>query len=254
MSKDGNSTGSLKLGVEAELYRNFGLVQDVGEFEVSEAGSGTYTAEDTSPLDQTTGSDLVIRNQVPIKSESDMVVTITGTDGDDNPLVGTATIKAQSPEDQAWDVVPGTAGKKFKTVTAVQVTNGLAGDSFEILVLPDSANDVRICLRQEIEAKLGTGIKQYRCGFETKGTKRIPVERTISITAWYTNNLEGLSRIRDREVTLVIKQKDDGRDTTTEYIFYDVVRLGVDPSIPADGEGEQTVRGEGFFKRRLVFS
>ena len=256
-TKDGNSTDTVKIGYEPVLSYNLGVIEDVGTFIMDSPGSGTLDTSDavTEGYDLPSGgADLVIRCSQPIKSAAAMVVTITGTDQDDGALTGTATIAAYAPRDQSYDVVPGVAGKKFKTVTAVQATNGIAGDGFDICVLPAAANDVEIEFVGSLDPAKGTTVKAIYDRYTYKHSKRLRAENKLSIQGFYVNNLTGLNRIDDRECTLRMDIHEDGGNAVQETTYWEKCRLGVQTSKSADGASELAVKAEGTYGRAFIFS
>ena len=250
---NGLKTITVKHGQEAFIQRNFGTIDDVGSYLSSAAGSGTYTA-DADYVFPGAGADLVLRvADQPIFSATDMVVAVEGTAVGGGALEGWATVKANSPEDQAYTVAT-PASAKFASVTSMSATNGVLGDKVEVLVLPNPANDVEMCYIQDLSLERGKTVKAVYCHFTLMHNKRLRGERNMSATIWYTHHMEGLALITDRDVTLRIDIKDDCKNTITETIYVDKARIGVSWSKPAGDEGEVTSKGDGTFGRLLVFS
>lgn len=251
---DGASTSVVKLQLESVLFYNLGLIQDVGSFLCSSPGSGTYTpAPGTTPLDQSLGSDVVIRANIGIQSTLDIGVTVTGTDQASSPLTGTATIKASVAEGQAYCVITA-ANKHFKTITGITISNGAAGDGFDVCILPAQANDVLMAFDQGISTNPGKEVKPIYQKYNLSHNKRIRGDLTISVGSFYTNNYENIARIHNRQVTLIQKYEDNGRQNVTEYIYIDKVQLGVVRDTPSGETSECNVKGDGHYGRLFIFS
>lgn len=249
----GHSTEEIKQQIESVISYNFGAIRDVGEVVMSAPGSAAYTEDDEYDLPDL-GADIIIRTNQNIVSEQDMVVTITGTDGASQPLTGTATIGARVAESQSYNVIPSTVDAKFKTITNVAVTNGIAGDGFDICVLPDEDDDVEIAFDQGLSLQKGTQVKPVYRKFELDHTKRIRGENTLTISQWYVHNKDGLARISNREVTLIQHIKDNGGNQATEVRYIEKCRLGISLEAPSDENGELTANGEGSYGREFIFS
>lgn len=254
MPLDGNSTDTVKIRPEHTLYYNTAEPKLVGTAKVTAPDTATYTAVSPTPLDVTSGDDVVVRasSKIAFNPGTDLVVTVNGTDPADSPLAGNVTIKEGSPEDQSYEV--DASGTKFKTITGVSLTGGIAGDAFEIWILPDRANDVELCFHQGVSIGARSEVLQIPKRYEIDHTKRVRADRTLSITQWYQNNLTGLSVIEDREVTLVNTIRDDGGEVETEVWYFSKARLGVAREVPSDEQGQLTLTGEGFYAKRWAFS
>lgn len=251
--KDGNATEVVKLQLESVLSYNLGTIEDVGKFAVSEPGSGTFTEDDEYDL-PATGADLVVRANTNIKSELDIGVTIVGTDEDDAPMTGDCTIEKLCAEGQSYDVRPSNTGKKWKTVTEVIVSNGVAGDGFDLSVLPLEANDVEIGFDQGLQTNPGNQVKPMYRKFELDHNKRIRGDKKLTLGQFYTNNLTGLARINNRDVVIIQRFKDDGGNLATEIRYFDICRLGISVESPSADDGEVKANGEGNYGRAYIFS
>jgi hypothetical protein len=253
MPRDGNSTLVSKIAIESLLSFNFTLVKDIGKFAITAPGVGTYTDDpDTTLL--VAGENLIIRATNVIQSAVNIVVTITGTDQADAVLTGTATILQRVTEGQAYDVIPATPGLRFKTITSVGITGGVAGDGFEICVMPDETMYNEICFDEGITPSEGTTVKQIFCKYDLDHNKRVRGDKKLTISAFYVNNYEQLSRIKNRDVVIKQEIRDDGQSTATETIYYDLCRLGISTEVPAAGDDSIRARGDGSFGRLFIFS
>ncbi|OHB80542.1 MAG: hypothetical protein A2W31_06810 [Planctomycetes bacterium RBG_16_64_10] len=256
---NGNKTSTVKLGQEGFISRNFGVIEDLGSFIVTVPGSGTWTADaDGAAVIAVTPfapeGQLVVRvaNQ-PIYSQSAMVVDVAGTDESGDPLHGYCTIDANAPEDQAY-VLSWAGAEAFKTITGVTTSNGVAGDGFEIALLPNPANDVEMCYVQDLNMDRGTTVKAVYCHFTLMHNKKLRGERKFSGTIWYTNHMEGFALIGNRDVTLRIDIKDDAGNTITETIYVDKARFGPSLAKPGGDDAEWTSKADGVYGRLFVFS
>ncbi|MCW8133119.1 MAG: hypothetical protein KIS92_22430, partial [Planctomycetota bacterium] len=231
---------------------NFGLVQDVGKFAVDEPGSGTYEAVDAYEF-PVAGADLVVRASSPVKSETDIGVHIVGTKPGGGTIHGYATIKAQVPEGQAYNVVVAN-DEKFASITDVIISGGVFGDGFEVLEMPDAANDVPIKYLEGLNPSEGTTVKPIFDHYEKDHDKRIRGENRLTMTAFYIKNTDGLSRIKNRDVSIRVEYRDDGQASPSEVRIFDKCRLGVSPEIPSAPDDNIRDRAEGSFGRQIIFS
>ena len=259
---NGQGTSVTKIGYEAVLSYNFGIINDAGQFVVSGANAGTFSATSSFNLAPyslpSSGENLVVRANVPINSLTDMVVTIAGLDGAGTPVActGVATIKALSPRHQSFEVRAAIGGgaQLFSSITGVTITNGVVGDGFDISVLPHSANDVELLYREAITPNLGTPIKPIYNRYDLKHVKRLRPENKLTVSAFYTNNAQGLSLIDDRYVTLREDIHDDGGNAISEVRYFERCRLIVTVDVAAAGDASITGKAEGFFIRQFIFS
>lgn len=247
---NGQATAVTKIGLETYLYYNTGTIEDVGVYASAGSGTGTFTPGDA--VLPSGGADLMLRTNVPIKSEQDMVVTVTGTDDADAALTGSATIGAEVAEGQAYVVTPNTAGKKFKTVTTVTATNGVLGDGFELCTMLNHDNDQEIGLAESANVDPGTEIKPIYSHYDLFCNKRIRGDKKLTITSLYRANTLDLSKIHNRDVVVRIDIKDDGGNVATETWLLDKCRLGVKKDFPA-GSDDVKESAEGTFGRRFIF-
>jgi len=251
--KDGNSTEVVKLQLESVISYNLGTVKDVGKLAVTEPGSGTWTEDDECDL-PAGGENLVVRANTNIKSESDIGVTVEGTGDDDAPLTGTCTIEKLVAEGQSYDLRPSVEGKKFKAIASVTVSNGIAGDGFDICVLPAEANDVEVGFDQGLQTNPGNQVKPIYRKYELDHNKRIRGDKKLTLGQFYTNNLTGLARINNRDVVIIQRFKDDGSNLASEIRYFDTCRLGISVESPSADDGEVKANGEGNYGRAFIFS
>ena len=257
MALNGNGTAVPKVGLES--YFSYVILstegmQTVGEFICSEAGSGTYTAEaDPAPVFATGGENLFVRCTVAIESLSAIGVTITGTKAGGGAATGTVTIPAQSGQDQSFEVVLAVAGETFVTVTGITISNGVAGDAFEIIIKPDMSGAIDMNYVEGLDVDPGIGVKDIWTHYDVGATKKTRGNRRISVNGIYETAARNLSKINGRNILLIEEVKDDGGASITETSLYDKARLTVKRNVPGD-ENEVKEAAEGSYTRKLHFS
>jgi len=252
---DGHGTPLItKTGLETSLYGNSGIVDEVGYYACSSAGSGTWHASSDYALPDA-GEDLVVRARSKILSTTDMVVTITGTDADDAELTGAATIAAGVPEDTSYSVVPSVTGKVFKTITTITATGGLAGDGFDVSVLPDDGDDTLIKFHQGVDTGAASAVKAIFQHWELDHNKRTRGDRSLSISDLHTTHTSGMSYFTGADVTLRVDVNDDGRDQATTVVYLAKCRLYPKRTFPGnDSEDSVTDAFEGTYGKIYNFS
>jgi len=257
--RQGSSTAVIKVGAEAQIFYHFGAVEKFGKCVAGAATSGTLTAESVSPLDQTNGSDVVIRARKPFASATATVVTLTGTDKNDAALTGTATFPAYCGADQAYDVQT-TAAAGFKTIASYSTTGATSGDSFDIVVMPDlssSGDRVLIEFDKGLTINPGLGVESIVSKenvLESDHTKTTYGERTATISDDFMNSLSGIHAIRNREVTMLILSVDDTGDAVTESWVISKFRCQPTREIPGELGGHQTVSAEAAYGAVYAFA
>ncbi len=256
---NGYGTAVTKVGYEAVLSYNLGIISDVGQFTCTGPAAGSFSS--TSKFNLTpytlpsTGENLVVRANVPIGSTADMLVTVIGLDGSAAACTGQATIKAMSPRHQAYEVrALGGGAQLFQSVSSVSTTNGVNGDGFDLSVLPHSANDVPVLYVEALTPNLGQLIKPIYDGFYLQHVKRLRPDNKLTVSAFYTNNLAGLALIDDRYVTLREDIHDDGGNAISEVRYYERCRLIITIDTKLNSADSVVGKAEGFFIRQFVFS
>lgn len=255
MPLTGNSENDTKVGLQSRLYHNLGAVDNVGRCVMTAAASGSWTANSEYSI-PVAGVDLVLRTRAPIASVSAMVVTITGTKVGGGDLTGTATITARAPKSWGIEVTPSEANASFLTVTDVDATHGVAGDGFDVLVLPTGSNTL-IGFTNGFSYNEGTsaiGVRRDDDPSADHHTKKQVQPTTMSVGAKYLRNTEGLSYIADREVTLIRELVDDKTEVVQETEYFSKTLLGPAVETPEDKNGFITASADGAFARRICFS
>jgi hypothetical protein len=162
----------------------------------------------------------------------------------------TATLPALAPQDQAAE-----ASAAFAANPSSAVGNGLPGDSVDLITLPGVAGDVLICFDQGLTVELGDQFKPIPRKFNpVDHYVRQRVSNTITLTDLYSNGLEGLARLRGRDITLIGKFFPDGSAIPSEIHYFTNVRLTVPTNVPDDVNESVTNAATGTFRDRLIFS
>lgn len=141
-------------------------------------------------------------------------------------------------------------------VTSVSLNSGtgVTGDSYQLFVLPNPAENVLICYDRGFEANLGDTQRAIPRKFRavdhyvtTRG------ESSITLNDLLVSNKRGLRRIRGRDVTLVVTLTPGGFGLPVEVQYFTKVRLNVPMSVP-EGDDSVQISGTGNFEFDLVFS
>lgn len=250
--RNGLSTRSVKNQLEGVLSYSFLPVKHIATGDVTAVSTVTFSAGDDAL--ETYGEDLVLRAASPITAGSGSAYTITGTDADGGgALTGTATVPANVPAGQSIDVVPSISEHKFATVTGIAVVGGAAGDKVEVLAVPPSASFTLLEFFESIEITTGPYLRSIPNRYDPSDhKKRQRQENKVSISQLYQSHTRGLAKFEGREVTLLMQVEEDGGGVYSETIFLS----NYDASTPISGpkEGDMTVKSEGTFSRKIVFS
>ena len=257
MARDGLSTRTVKNQLEGVFSYSNAAVKLLGTGKVTAASTVGFTAGDDSLASY--GEDLVLRAGVPITANAGSVYTITGTDAaGGGALTGTATMPANVPQGQSVDVTPSISAHKFATVTGISLVGGVAGDKVEIMSVPDvdSLDASQWNLLEFIESmEINTGpyLRSIPNRYDTSDhKKRQRQENQATLEELYQSNTRGLANIEGREVTLRVQVEEDGGGVYSETLILSKFDASTPVSMPK--EADMTVRSEGSFSRRLVFS
>lgn len=244
------------LGLECWPAYSLVDIKDVGAMVIAGAATGTYTADADFTFDPA-GNDLQVRASSAIKSASPIVVTINGTTVGGGVIVGTATI--QDPADNDGRVAEGQAftvvvagGSKFISITSVTFTNGEVGDGFQIGVLPEDFVDFGFA--ESINFDRGDTVLKVWKRYDVDHNKRKRGENTLQMSELWCNNLTGLRRIENRDVTLRVEKHVDGAAGATETLYFQKCRLSAPLNMPISAEEHAKVNGTGSFGKAWIFS
>ncbi|HXP62045.1 MAG TPA: hypothetical protein VN829_16230 [Dongiaceae bacterium] len=223
------------LGYELQLYVSTQLGVEPGMLAIQAANSGVYTpsAADNAAL-AAAPMELVAELEGDVNcGASDMVMTVTGTDANGQPLTGTATFKVPSyssftervfPKGYAVEVTTA-SGNPFKTVTAVTVQNDAvaAGVNIALFGVPALGTFRKIGCKTQLNFDPKVPLPHsVQCGRDLSAfikAGEIP-EGTLDITAKIPTFSDGLARVNGRRVTGMIKEvKEDKLDTMHVFMF-----------------------------------
>lgn len=236
-----------RVAAEVLAYYNIGEVYKAGTIGISAPNTFDFLVEqscagsdDTPPASGV----WIARARTPIKALTDITITIDGQD---------AVMPALAPLGHAVEFeAPLSAPIVEGDIT---VAGGLAGDSIDIMALPNPATDVLLCFSNGFNAEVGEENRPIPRGF-------LPVDHyvrqrptnTISLAEFYQSNRVGLSYLRNRDVTIILRTYPDGGATPLEIAYYSRVRLSVPKDIPQDGNESIQVNATGTFREFAIFS
>lgn len=236
-----------RVGGEAFLYYNLGEAFKAGSIGITGPGVFDFNVEQScagSNQSPPASAVWVIRARTPIKATSNIVVTVQGNDAI-MPALAPLGHSVEFEDDLSDPIVEGD----------ISITGGVAGDSIDVIALPNPATDVLICFGQGFNAEVGEENRPIPRGF-------IPVDHyvrqrptnTISLSEFYQSNREGLSLIRNRDATLILKFFPDGGATPSEIKYYTRARLSVPTEVPQDANESVQVNATGTFAEFLSFA
>lgn len=184
-----------------------------------------------------------IRARVPIGDPDDSVWTIDGNDG---------TLPGYAPPDQAAEVGNITS---MTTSTTASVTNSTPGDAVDVVRLPHPAGDVLLCYDQGMSIEIPEENRPIPRKFDsTDHYVRQRAEKTINISDLRISNLDGLARLKDRDITLILKFFPSGGSIASEIVYLTKVRLSTPFEIPEDANESVLTSATGSFSDRFVFT
>ena len=214
------------LGYELQLYVSTALSVEIGMLAIQAANSGVYTpsAADNAAL-ATAPMELIAELENDVNcGPTDLVVTVTGTDGSGAALTGTATFKVPGyssftervfPKGYAAEVTT-VSGNPFKTVTSVTLTNDALATGLNVALfgLPALSTFRKIGCKTQMNFDLKVPLPHaVQCGRDLSAFIKlgeIPVG-TMEITAKIPTFSDGLSRVNGRRVTGMIKQVNEDK-------------------------------------------
>jgi hypothetical protein len=251
-------------GGEMKVYLSSDEAVEIGEISMTATNSGTYEGDTVNEAVLAANpSDLVLVVSPEVKSDTPIVVTVTGTDQFDvsRTFVGTiippAWVPNQTydfPEGYAVDLVPSVVGKKVKTITDVSVSGGDRGSKMKIVKLPslDTFTIVGCTTDKEFTTKTRPP-KPIACGLD--GSEHVKFGRSepgsLNVTQKYVSYADGLGRFAGRRCTaMAVVEKEEA--VITERHFFGNFVPKVMPKMP-DGDGEATMGGEGLYEQYAFF-
>ncbi len=253
---NGRATDSVKQGYEAQRFIFTTLPQLVGELICGDAASSDVYTPNASfvPIANTSG--LAVAPNFPIQSLVDNVLTIVGTDQDDQTLTATVTVKAQDPEGQAYLVIPSDETKFFKTVTSVSPSVHTQGDGIDLFQLPDLVTNkaaAYVPFDLDMDLMVGKEVLAIPSKYNpTEQIKRNRGERTLNYSCRYTNNRGGIAKFANRSICLIQEIHENGSNVASETWIVTEARMSNPRNSPDTADLSQ--KGEGFWKKVLIFS
>lgn len=248
------------VGGEKRLYVSGDSAAEIGELLWAADGSGVFTADSINTL-PTTGADLQVKVVGELLSAADVVITVTGTDQNSAALTGTATYTAPSwvgnktkdfSEGTAVDVVPGVAGKKFKTITGITVTGGKKWGKVKLFTLPE--NWTYIDCVESVDPSVGT-TPAHPIADGLDGAADVTRGRSepssVRVTAKNRSTLDGLMRFAGRNCCLRLEVWKQGKVLTERHVYSNCI-MSVDPSFP-DGSEESKQSAGGMMEDAFFF-
>ena len=250
-------------GAELKLLASPELANVIGTLAMTGATTCPFTDDPVSAL-PVGGADLQIQLTNEFAGTAQATVVVTGTDQTDVALVGTATLAKPGytladswrfPVGTAWDVVPATGGKLFKTITSVACTGGVADVDFKVWQLPVITTFVRI---PSITTKDFTTKSQAPKFIpeDLDGAADVKLGRSepskLNLTANARVFKDGLLRFDGQAFTIMAELRKENKVLVDRLIFTGWISKAA-PTFP-DGDEVATVSAEGFYEELLVFS
>ncbi len=126
----------------------------------------------------------------------------------------------------------------------------------DLVCLPDTDDDVLVCFDRGFSANPGATYRAVPRKFETADHYVLQRgENTISINDAFVSNWDGLSRIRGRRCTIIVKVMPEGGGLPSEIRYYSNVMLNMpDLTTQGDGNADSDFTAEGSFEFMAVFS
>jgi hypothetical protein len=209
------------LGYEQQLYVSTELACTPGSLLVAGVNSGVYTPSvaDNAILNGEP-QELMCVLTTQLEDSANVVLTVTGTDEDNNALTGTATFAPPAyaqdqsvtfPKSWAVEVIPGTEGALWKTITNVSIVcTGLAQNAaFNIVGVPSISSykliATKVSLNYDPKAPLPTAVQNGRDlgAFIKAGNIDIG---NLEINGKVPTSADGLQRYNGVRVTGLIKE------------------------------------------------
>jgi len=189
------------------------------------------------------------------------------------PVSGFAAVRALTPLgalESTWSVganeavlpamsPPGQASELGLTIAVPSQANidgeGNVGDSVDIIILPNPADDVLICFDQGINIEEGDTQRAIGRKFEpVDHYVRTRPNNQLTLADLYIDNMEGIAVLKQRMVTLKYVVYPDGGAVPSEIGYLTNVRLNVPKSIAEDPGESVKLNATGSFNEALIFS
>lgn len=231
---------------EHYLYYNLGIANYLGTVGIdgsSNVAANPATSCGTAGVNPASGF-MVARMRRSMLSLTDIAWTVGGLSG---------TIPGASPVGQACEL--GAPLTSLPSTTTVSAVTGSPGDSIDVIVLPPPAGDVLICYDQGLNVDTGQENKAIARKFSAVDhfVRQRP-DNKVSLKDLLCCNLQGLSKLRQRDFTLKSVFYPDGGAIPSEIRYYTNCRLSVPTDIPEDSNESVMISAEGIFKDAIVFT
>lgn len=248
-------------GGETNLYVTALAPTEQGLLEVRGVNSGVWTPDSAAATALgTTPQELVAVMEVDANGgAANIVVTVVGTDQSDGALTGTATFAPPGYAKMTEKIFPTgfavdvsvAAGKKFKTITSVSVTNLAAAKNARITLfgLPSWTSFFLVGCKTDLNFATKSRVpKSIACGMD--GTAFSKLGRSEESKLTFDSKLismgDGAPRYDGVRATWAIQTTKEGRLVTERAYFLGAI-IKVEPKHP-DGEGESMASGSGIFE------
>jgi hypothetical protein len=251
-----------QLGGEKKLFVAAVQCRKMGELELVGDGSGIFTPDPvfTPP---TAGADLQVKVKRQLLSGSAAVMTVIGVGDNNQPLTGTATFAPPSwvinktfnfGESMAVDVVPAQAGRLFKSITSVSITNAKKGSFLQIFTMPVATDWQYVEKVESVNPNIGTS-PGVSIPDRLEGTSEVvrgrSNEKTVSVQALHRSVADGLQRFAGQSCCLRVDVEKAGRLVTERTILANCI-LQCNPDFP-DGSETSKQAAEGMFEEAFMF-
>lgn len=255
------------LGGEFAVYLSNTPARLLGEVELSQSGSGTWTAKSGAAVVGAGGADLQMVAVTEIRSDEDVVITLNVVDEDDAATTAVATYTAAAraanqssefPRGVAADlVVASGATKKIKSITSLaSVVGGDRNLRFAVYQLPEAAQYALVgCTTEKKFNVKSREPKGIDCGMETDAyVKRGKTKAgELTIDSKFGGMHDRLARFSGKKTTAMLVGIKDGVVLTDRMVFAQYIP-GVEITLP-DGDGEAMENaGTGKFVEHLFFT
>lgn len=257
---------SKTIGAEYIQKANYDGWTDVGAVLMQNPTSGTLTSTAGYSAPEG-GLDMVVRCANGVRSAGALILTFGVTFDDTTTGSATATFtppswaKDQSfnfPQGFAVDLI-GTGGDSAKKIATVDsltsITNGGGGNRFEILSLPDPAEDYFeiACVKDNSPTLPVTRSVAIPCRYD--GSSDVKKGRSepgaLSMASRYNTGGDGLLRLNGHSVSVMTEVWKEDQVLTERYV-YENWRPRANPK-SGDGDDEAEVTAEGMFERFCIF-
>ena len=234
-----------RVGGEFYLYYNLGQAYKYGSIGVDGNLDAQYRANASCGGNQSlpVSGFAVVRARTAIKSAIPSTWSVGAND---------AELPAYAPPGQSAELgltiaVPSAAN--------VAVVDAEAGDSADIIILPNPADDVLICFDQGLNIEVGDTQRPIGRKFEqVDHYVRVRPNNQLTLADLYVCNMKGLASLQQRQVTLKYVVYPDGGAVPSEIGYFTNVRLNIPKSIAEDPGESVKVNATGMFNEMLVFT